>query len=160
MEQQKHEAYCSIFLVAVRRTRSRFRCDIDLPHFPLHLPSQQSSSPTVLGSVSFFFLKPPWYTPVRRNLAPKTRFELPQTVYTMEVITIGVSQETHANSIKRTHRKRKVKRSQRQNVGLAHMPSEVLELIFVDLDPQSVSSVTSASRRFCSLGTNTLHRSF
>ena len=68
----------------------------------------------------------------------------------LEVETVGILEPL---SPRRRNAKRKTKRRTSNKMGLKQMPSEVLEQIFMELDPRSVNAVTSISKSFTSIGT-------
>lgn len=69
----------------------------------------------------------------------------------LEIESLGVAA---LKSPRRRTTKRKTKRRTSQKASLAHMPSELLEQIFLELDPRSVNAVTSVNKRFTCIGTN------
>lgn len=71
----------------------------------------------------------------------------------VEVLSLGVSDPERIAS---PRKKRKLKRLNRAAFNLGLMPIEVLESIFLVLDPQTVCAATAVSRRFAYIGTNTL----
>lgn len=60
------------------------------------------------------------------------------------------------DTVSSPRKKRKLRRMNREHFNLAYMPYEVLEVIFLALDPQTVCAATSVNRRFAYIGTNAL----
>lgn len=71
----------------------------------------------------------------------------------VEELTVGVADLIPVQS---PRKKRKLKRTNRGCPNLGLMPVEVLESIFLVLDPQTVCAATAVSRRFAYIGTNPL----
>lgn len=74
----------------------------------------------------------------------------------VEELTVGVAD---LNLVQSPRKKRKLKRTNRGCPNLGQMPVEVLETIFLVLDPQTVCAATAVSRRFAYIGTNLLSTS-
>lgn len=69
----------------------------------------------------------------------------------VEELVLGVASP---RSTQTERKKRKLKRANRGVPNLGFMPVEVLESIFLALDPQTVCAATAVSRRFAFIGTN------